>query len=290
MADRYGIGVVCSLGIGPGAGGREWNEDNYLVYEGGRGRWRDGQGEATEEVPGSGLMIAVADGMGGHARGDIASLAAVRALTRLLRSGEPEDPEDTLRRFVLHAHGRLYEQALAQGAGKMGTTLLAGWVLDGALSWVNVGDSRLYLLRGEGLAQLSRDQTRAEIAQRDGRPPPLRDPLALVQGFVFGSRGLGDDRSLRLDVGKDTGTVRLAVGDRLLLCSDGLHGVMDERALAELLRAGSSAQQSAEGLVAGALARGSDDNVTALVLTVDELTERSMPLPLQDVHTLVPVE
>lgn len=289
MADRYRIGVVCSLGVGPEGGGREWNEDNYLVFQDGRGRYRDGKGDAGEILPGNGVMIAVADGMGGHARGDIASLAAVRALTRLLRAGLPEDPEEALRRFVQHAHARLYEQAMAQGVGKMGTTLTVAWVLDGEASWVQVGDSRLYLQRGESITQISRDQTRGEIAARDGRPPP-RDPGALVQGFVYGSRGLGDDKSLRLDPGKDSGTLPLAIGDRLLLSSDGLHGVLHERVLGEILRTASDPEAAAEALVARALAQGTDDNLTALVLFVDEVDPRQTSMPLADVHTLVPVE
>lgn len=289
MADRYRVGVSCSLGLGPEAGGREWNEDNFLVVQSGRARWRDGEVEGREELGAPGLMLAVADGMGGHTRGDIASLAAVRALTRLARAGAPEDPEDALLRFVQHAHGRLYAQAVAQGAGPMGTTLTAAWVLEGRASWVHVGDSRLWLLRGEALAQISRDHTRAEFAARDGRPLP-RDPGALVQGFVYGSRGLGDDRSLRLDPGKDTGTLRLAVGDRLLLSSDGLHGALDEQTMGELLRATEDPQRAAEALVARALAAGSDDNLTAVVLMVDALEPRALGGPLGDITTLVPME
>lgn len=291
MADRFDIGVSCSLGVGPERGGREWNEDNFLVFQQGIGRWRDGQVEATEAVSGEGVMVAVADGMGGHARGDIASLAAVRALLHLVRAGAPDEPERALLRFVQHAHGRLYEQAAAQGAGKMGTTLTVAWIVGGVASWVHVGDSRLYLQRGEGLIQITRDQTRAELARRDGRPPP-RDPDALVQGFVFGSRGLGDDRRLRLDPGHDTGTVRLAVGDRLLLCSDGLHGAVNDADLSQALADAATAGAAASALVDLAMERGSDDNITALVLSVDELERREQApgAPLVDVQTLVPLE
>lgn len=289
MPDRYSVGVSCSLGIGPEAGGREWNEDNFLIVQGGLGRWRDSGAEVNEPLPDLGVLLAVADGMGGHARGDIASLAAVRALTRLARATIPDNPEDVLCRFVQHAHGKLHDAAQTQGVGRMGTTLTVAWILGGKASWVQVGDSRLYLQRGEGIIQISRDQTRAELAQRDGRGPP-RDPGALVQGFVYGSRGLGDDRSLRLDPGKDTGTLSLAVGDRLLLCSDGLHGAVPDAVLCDLLRANDDAQTASERLIGRALAMGSDDNITALVLIVEELHVKTAPPPMADVVTLVPVD
>jgi len=289
MPDRYSVGVSCSLGIGPDAGGREWNEDNFLIVQGGRGRWRDHGSELDETLPDLGVLLAVADGMGGHARGDIASLAAVRALVRLARATIPDNPEDVLCRFIQHAHSKLHDAALTQGVGRMGTTLTTAWILGGKASWVQVGDSRLYLQRGEGLIQITRDQTRAELAQRDGRPPP-RDPGALVQGFVYGSRGLGDDRKLRLDAGKDTGTFPLAVGDRLLLCSDGLHGVVPDAVLAELLRASDDPQHISERLIGRALALGSDDNITAVVLVVEELHQQTAPAPMADIVTLVPMD
>lgn len=290
MADRFDIAVMCSLGIGPQRGGRQWNEDNYVICLDGRARWRDRGAESSEPVESAGALLAVADGMGGHTRGDIASEAAVRALVRLVRAGEPEDPEDALRRFVLHAHGRLFDQAAAQGAGSMGTTLTAMWILNGVAHWVHVGDSRLYLLRGEDLAQMTADHTRGEFARRDGRPPP-RDPGALVQGFVFGSRGLGDDRNLRLDPGKDTGRIPLWKGDRLLLCSDGLHGAVRREDLAQILREAPDAASAASTLVHTAIANGSDDNITALVVEALEVARPSADTgPLVDVATLVPME
>lgn len=290
MGDRFDIAVMCSLGIGPKRGGRQWNEDNYVICLDGKARWRDSRAESSEAVDSPGVLIAVADGMGGHTRGDIASEAAVRAMIRLVRAGTPDDPEDALRRFVLHAHGRLYDQAAAQGAGSMGTTLTAAWILNGVASWVHVGDSRLYLLRGDELALMSPDHTRGEFARRDGRPPP-RDPGALVQGFVFGSRGLGDDRSLRLDPGKDTGRIPLWMGDRLLLCTDGLHGSLRHDAICQLLREAPDCATAASTLVHAAIASGSDDNVTALVLEAVEVQRpESAGEPLTDVATLVPME
>ena len=292
MKAAYSTGVCSSVGIGASRGGRTVNEDNYLIYADGVATLRAGDGQRQEGIPGDGLMVAVADGMGGHAAGDVASEAAVRALTHLLmRASSPEDPEAALRGFVAAAHARLYDQAQAQKAGNMGTTLTVAWILDGIVSWVNVGDSRVYLQRGDRLQQLSCDQTRAELARRDGRPPP-REPDALAQAFIFGSRGLGDDRALRLDEGKDTGSVRLQVGDRLLLCSDGVHGWLSTSGIDDALRAPGDLSQVAAGLVERAMRVGSDDNLTAVLVQVDALDtgEPEGGLPLDDIRTLVPDE
>lgn len=268
MEERYSVGVVCIRGIGPERGGRMQNEDNYLVCHGGHARYRGTDGEADQAVPGTvGLLAAVADGMGGHDHGDIASGAAVQALLRLYGRGRPVEAEQALHAFVLKAHRRLRDRARGRGAANMGTTLTACWALDGVLSWVHVGDSRLYLLRGDRFHQITRDHTRGEFAQRDGLGVPI-GAHALTQNFIFGSRGLGDDDGIRVDRGVDTGQFRLQAGDRLLLTSDGVHGFLE----ADRIQAGLSTDQArnaARWLVEEAMAGSSDDNVTAIVITVD---------------------
>lgn len=267
MEERYTVGVVCIRGIGPERGGRMLNEDNYLVCHAGRARYRGTDGEADRPTEGAGLLAAVADGMGGHDHGDIASGAAVQSMLRLYARGRPSHPEEALHAFVLKAHRRLRDRARDRGAANMGTTLTAAWVLDGTLHWVHVGDSRLYLLRDGELQQVTRDHTRGEFAGRDGLGVPM-GAHALTQNFIFGSRGLGDDDGIRVDMGVDTGAVRLRAGDRLLLTSDGVHGFLAQ----PRIQAGLStdhARNAARWLVEEAMAGGSDDNVTAVVITVD---------------------
>ena len=269
MAEHYSVGVVCIRGVGPERGGRNHNEDNYLVCNAGRARFRSTDGEVDRETAGHGLLVAVADGMGGHDHGDVASGAAVQALLRLYAKGAQAANENALLSFVHKAHGRLQERARERGAANMGTTLTCLWIHEGQASWVHVGDSRLYLCRGDLLTQLSRDHTRGEFASRDGRAQPW-GARALTQNFIFGSRGLGDDDSLRIDPGVDTGTLKLKVGDRLLLTTDGVHGFLDR----DRIQAGlgsDSARSAARWLVEEAMAAGSDDNVTALVVAVDAL-------------------
>ena len=215
-------------------------------------------------------MVVVADGMGGHDHGALASGAAVQALARLFRGGRPADPELALHGFVLRAHRRLQDRARDRGAANMGTTLTVAWLLGDHVYWVHVGDSRLYIERDGTLQQLTRDHTRGEFASRDGRAQPV-GAEALTQNFIFGSRGLGDDRGIRVDAGTDTGAMRLRVGDRLLLTSDGVHGFVATHRVAAVLQATRAPEAAARRVVEEALAAGSDDNITALVVAVDAI-------------------
>jgi protein phosphatase len=270
MPLRSDIGVCSSRGIGPLHGGRERNEDNFLVCSDGRVRFRDGGAERERRADGPGTLLAVADGMGGHEHGEVASGAAVQALARLHARGRPRKPEGAMRAFVTKAHGRLRDLARSRGAANMGTTLTACWILEDVAYWTHVGDSRLYLLRDSALSLLTRDHTRREFARRDGRPEPFQ-PQALVQNFIFGSRGLGDDSGIRVDPGRDTGSFPVRVGDRLLLASDGVFGPLRHDHIRELLGGAASATAAATSLVGAAMEAGGDDNLTAVVLIVKQL-------------------
>jgi protein phosphatase len=266
---RYTVGVVCSVGIGARRGGRARNEDNYLVCRDGRARWREEDGEAVADAPiSSAVLLAVADGMGGHDDGHVASSAAVQALARLYQRPPPPDPEGTLRDFFLDAHRRLRARLATNGKVKMGTTLTAAWILGGRLYWAHVGDSRLYHWREGRIARITRDHTRGEFARRDHRPTPLQ-PEHLAQSFLYGSRGLGDDTGLRIDRGFDTGSFLLRPGDRVLLCTDGLSGVVEDTWIGDLLRNVPEPTACAVSLTERAIACESDDNITTVVMRVE---------------------
>ncbi len=292
-AGRYALGLVCSLGVGESRGGRARNEDNYLVCRDGRMRWRDGEDEAMADAPvSSAVLIAVADGMGGHDDGDVASSAAVQALSRLYLRPPPPDPEGTLREFLLDAHKRLRARVEVGGKVKMGTTLTVAWIIGGRLYWAHVGDSRLYHWRDGRIAQVSRDQTRGEFARRDRRVPP-QHAEHLAQNFIYGSRGLGDDTALRIDKGVDTGSFLLRPGDRVLLCTDGLSGRVEDAWIADLVRNVPEPTACAVTLMERAIASESDDNITALVLRVDGVDGADSvdpnPDDWMDETTIVPI-
>ena len=266
---RISLGLVCSIGVGAARGGRSNNEDNYLVCRDGRISWRDGDGEhRTEVAPSASSLVAVADGMGGHEDGEIASAFAVQALSRLYVRPSPEEPEDTLREFLLDAHQRLHARVAVGGKVKMGTTLTVAWVIENRLYWAHVGDSRIYHWRRGRITRVTRDQTRAEFARRDNRTEPS-NPQNLSQNFIYGSRGLGNDRGLRIDRGIDTGSFSLQDGDRIVLCTDGLSSRVEDALIADAIRNVPEPAACAVTLTERAMAAQSDDNITALVMRVD---------------------
>jgi protein phosphatase len=271
MTSPWSVAACCIRGLDPLQGGRSTNEDNYLIAFRGQQRLLQDDQERVEAAQGSGLLAAVADGMGGHEQGAVASAAAVMAMGRLYQQGHPQDLELALHTHVLRAHQRLKARAEERGAPTMGTTLTAFWAIGGRLAWVHVGDSRLYLLRQGRLTQLSRDHTRGEFAERDGRSQPETGAGRLTQNFIFGSRGLGDNQAIRVDAGRDTGSVELAAGDRFLLTTDGVHAVLPQGELGRMLAARGDAEALATAVVQRALDAGSDDNLTALVFCVDAL-------------------
>lgn len=264
-------GVCCSVGVGPSGGGRARNEDNFVVCADGQAHLHVDDADQRSPREGEGVLFAVCDGMGGHDDGHVASLSAARILARLYRPGAPREPQRALLKYVRDCHRQLYWRARDRGPVTMGTTLTVGWILDGTLYWLQVGDSSLYLLRDRQLTRLTPAHTRAEFARRDGQlAPEGSDAVALAQSFIYGSRGLGNDTELRLEPGLDTGLESLEAGDVLLACSDGLDGALRPDELARLLAANRDPQRAADLLVQTAVRRGSTDNITALVLPIDE--------------------
>ncbi|MEZ4321234.1 MAG: protein phosphatase 2C domain-containing protein [Myxococcota bacterium] len=264
----YSIGVVCSIGVGPERGGRSRNEDNYLICRNNQITYLQGENERRETGGGDGLLLAVCDGMGGHEDGHVASTTAARVIAKLYRPGAPKDPPKALLRYIQDAHRRLYWKARDKGPVTMGTTLSVCWLLNGSVAWAQVGDSRVYLFRDNKLSLLTSDHTRSEFARRDGLEQPAEGDT-LAQSFIFGSRGLGDNTSLRLEPGLDSGLEPLANGDRLLICSDGLWGSVDDASMADVLRNTPDPQAASVALMERAVARGSVDNITVLVVRVE---------------------
>jgi len=167
-----------------------------------------------------------------------------------------------LYRAVQQANIEIYDRAVAVPELRgMSTTLTAAVVEDGALTAVHVGDSRLYLLRGGALTQLTKDHTLAAEKARYGLMSKERARTHADRCVL--TRSVGRE----LIVSRDRLTQPLAPGDALLLCSDGLHGVLDDAELARLLAEG-NAGAVCRALVAAANERGTPDNLSAAVVRI----------------------
>jgi protein phosphatase len=235
---------------------RPTNQDNFLV------------------APTLGLL-AVADGMGGHAGGELASSEALRLLANHLHQLPPLPPDvdatwtgagsralHALRDAISYANGRLYQANSAAGLGDglgMGTTLTGMWHpdADGPAHIFHVGDSRIYRLRDGMLAQLTHDQTWYQQALESGVRHNLPPRNLLLQA-------LGPADVLRPDVFSQP----LAAGDIYMLCSDGLYGASEMDAIRALLAqvADDNLVQVCHELVEMAKRDGSRDNITAVLL------------------------
>lgn len=226
-------------------GGRQRNEDRA-------GHWSTG----------AAMLMAVADGMGGHPHGDRAAESALQTLSELfLRQANPELPlpGGFLDRAFREAHRKLLEEAAEwQLEENHRTTLVACLVQKGLLWWAHSGDSRLYLARGGELVLRTRDHSFAELneALQHGGAPDEDVPANILFSC------LGSTSRPLIDRG---GPWSLAEGDRVLLCSDGLWGPLSDLSVLQGMGQGAVAQ-AVPALVQRALAAAGPhgDNVTAL--------------------------
>lgn len=220
-----------------------------------------------------GDLFAVCDGMGGALAGEVASETACRFLMQLGSEGEPAE---RLREVVRQANAEILKLSTEQpGMTGMGTTLTAAVRQGDSLVLAHVGDSRAYLLRDGALRQITEDHSLVAEMVRQGR-------LTLEQAMVHPhrsviTRALGTEEGVEPDVT----TVSLEVGDRLVLCSDGVSGLVPEDRLRQILAGGEEPQATAHELVKEALAHGGDDNATVVVIFVVQGEESEGCAPSQ---------
>ncbi len=232
---------------------RSKNEDHFFLSDDGR------------------LWI-VADGMGGQAAGEIASRKAVDIIPRELRKNltthlNGEGVKTTVRRAIVQAN----EEIMAMGAldkdmKNMGTTVvMAIWRKGSEVFVAGVGDSRCYLIRNKRIQQLTVDHSLAQalVEAKTISPAEAKDHrFRNVLWKYLGSKEVGE--------GPEVKVVPLHAGDRFLLCTDGLSGVVPDERLLSYVEEHTDMQQCAEGLGQLALDQGSRDNVSCVVMEVVE--------------------
>jgi PPM family protein phosphatase len=240
---------------------REQNEDSF------------GRLETAANSAGVDLFV-VADGMGGHVAGEVASRVAVETiLTAFGQSSSEDDLAARLRVAVARANAEVYIMGITDlRLAGMGTTVVAAAVSDAGLTLANVGDSRAYLLREGALTQLTRDHSWVERAVEDGVLTPAQARDHPDRHVIY--RSLGAEPEVQVD----TFEYALAPADRVLLCSDGLTDVVGDELLAELA-AGDDPDDAARRLIEAANDAGGPDNITITLIVVDahEISESDRP-------------
>jgi PPM family protein phosphatase len=236
MTLRFRAGAASDVGLV-----RDHNEDGYLVD--------DSLG-----------LVAVADGMGGHRAGEVASAAALDALRIAFGAGAP------INDAVAAANDIVFEQSVAdRNLRGMGTTLTAGALgIDGTLLLGHVGDSRAYLLRDGTLERITTDHSlveeliqSGELTEEEAERDPRRSQI---------TRALGLEPGVQVDLE----TIDLRPADRVMLCSDGLTTMVREDEVAEILGDGASAEEAARRLVERANEAGGVDNTTVVVIDIED--------------------
>jgi PPM family protein phosphatase len=226
------------------------------------------------DVP-TGVFV-VADGMGGHQAGEVASQLAIDTIRTFLASTQGDrdltwpygfNPAlsfngNRLLTAVKLANRRVFQAGEEeQTYSGMGTTIVAAMIDQDKLTFCGVGDSRLYLLKSESFDQLTHDDSwvATVLAKEPGvdESTLARHPMRHVLTNVVGARDETD-----VEIGERV----LQSGEILLLCSDGLHGTLDDEMMQEIVTAGADVAEIAENLIAAALDRNASDNVTALLV------------------------
>lgn len=223
------------------------------------------------------VVIAVADGMGGHAGGEIASSRALGPIERLEGKTYPsaEAASSALAEAIAEANRLVLDHGEANPElSGMGTTLTAAMVREGRLHVAHVGDSRAYLLRNGELTQLTSDHTLVEQMVRDGQIS--RDEAAVHPHRSVLTRAIGVERAIEVDT---LAPLPLQPGDQILLCSDGLTGPLGEDELARLLSEHDDGDAAVQALIDAANAAGGPDNITVVLLQVDDADDGGLPSP-----------
>ncbi|MEE0845978.1 MAG: Stp1/IreP family PP2C-type Ser/Thr phosphatase [Eggerthellaceae bacterium] len=218
-------------------------------------------------------LFAVADGMGGHAAGEVASEIATTALA----DQAPKEPDAEALGRAIEAANHAIIEAARNGLGRegMGTTCTAAILKGERLVLAQVGDSRAYLLHQGKLQQLTRDHSLVAMMVEAGQLTPEEARVHPRRSVI--TRALGTDPATKPDLYE----LDVETGDRLLLCSDGLSGMVEDRDIEAIMNRTADPQRCASQLVNEAIAAGGNDNVTVIVADVTgqrEAKRRKMAL------------
>lgn len=235
---------------------RELNEDKFLMVE----------AEVPDDGP-CGLYV-VADGMGGHERGELASQLTIDAIGRHFGQHPPAPDyapfEEWLKAAAMSANQAvLARQEDRTKEKKMGSTLVMALVARGQAHIANVGDSRAYLIRGDGIEQISVDHSLVERLIQIGQITREEARTHKQRNVIYNTIGDKPDFEVGLY------HVDLQPGDRLLLCSDGLSGMVADEQILDISRSYALPAEACKVMVEAAKSAGGTDNITAIIIQMD---------------------
>jgi protein phosphatase len=244
------------------------NEDRYAVTA-----YRLSRGDPTPAVLG-----VLCDGIGGHRAGEVAAEVSVDLITQTVAESDGHHPVETLESAILRASNRVFAMAQADATLKgMGATCACAWVLDRRLYAATVGDSRVYLVRGDAIQQLSTDHTWIQEALDSGALTPDDVPghpnAHIIRRYLgspippkadFRMRAISGGPSLK---NGDNQGYPLQPGDLVLLCSDGLTDLVKDDEILTTLRS-AAPEQAVQSLIDQANAHGGHDNITVILMGV----------------------
>lgn len=245
------------------------NNDSFLIWHSAcvtdTGKVRAVNEDACLDLPELGLWV-VADGMGGHEAGDVASRMIIEHFQQI---SEPHDLNSFVseaQRRLLEVNRRLREMATQQynNNATIGSTVVALLAYNKQCAYLWVGDSRIYRLRNEKLQQMTRDHSMVEEYIDEGRMSQEEANNSSVSNAL--TRAVGAEDQLNIDVKID----EIQNGDSFLLCSDGLYREVSDQEIVNLMSNGTDCVTITNNLLERALNNGAKDNVTASVVQIKE--------------------
>ncbi|MBL0388829.1 Stp1/IreP family PP2C-type Ser/Thr phosphatase [Tumebacillus sp. ITR2] len=227
---------------------RQLNEDSYAIV-------------AHQQPHG---VAVLADGMGGHLAGEVASALAVEAVVKHITEhteGGSDDPQDLLVAAIKQANQAVHDRASSQqGLSGMGTTLIVSLFNQEQIYLGHIGDSRVYLLQGGELRQVTEDHTLVNELYKNGQIT-LEEALHHPQRNIV-TRAVGTDERVQPDLLQ----LEWGEGDLLLICSDGLSNMVEERLMSDILRAEVPVTAKVDALLDKAIYAGGHDNITIILV------------------------
>ncbi|OGQ33316.1 MAG: hypothetical protein A3F16_04805 [Deltaproteobacteria bacterium RIFCSPHIGHO2_12_FULL_43_9] len=224
---------------------REANQDSFLV---------------DEET----LLFGVADGMGGHRGGGVASKLAVEIIRSYIQAHKNGDPEEVIEKALQEASKTIHQQSMDKNElSGMGTTATFAWVRSNRIYIAHVGDSRAYLLRGNKIWQLTEDHSLVHEQVKAGVLPESAEKEHLYRNVL--TRSIGFEPFVKVDIYQK----ELEPGDKFLICSDGLITMLKDEEISKIVTK-KSLGDALKKLITMANDRGGEDNITTILIDIEK--------------------